>query len=145
MWVQAGFRALGLPGKKEALEALSMAGEATAAAGYAALAALDERFKAAGLPLFFRAAPQTPFDTLGDFFRGTMGIMLDMYRRPDRVMEASEKLLPIMFEKAVGTAQMSGNPRVFIPPPQGNRWFYAVGTIQEVLLAHAERIDRYFD
>ncbi len=62
---------------------------------------------------------QAPFDTLGDFFRGTKGLMLDMYRTPDKVVKACEKLLPFMIEIALGATKVSGNPRVFIPLHKG--------------------------
>jgi uroporphyrinogen-III decarboxylase len=45
--------------------------------------------------------------------------MLDMYRRPDKVIQVCEKLLPIMFETAINATRMSGNPRVFIPIHKG--------------------------
>jgi hypothetical protein len=40
-----------------------------------------------------------PYDLLGDFFRGTKGMMLDMYRRPETVLKACEKILPLEIEK----------------------------------------------
>ncbi len=73
----------------------------------------------AGFPMQFGALSQAPFDTLGDFFRGTKGLMLDMYRRPEMVIKACEKLLPFMLEIALGGAKASGNPRVFIPIHKG--------------------------
>ena len=55
-----------------------------------------------------------PFDVIGDFFRGRKGIMLDMYRRPDKVIQACEKVLPSMVQEGVSGVKASGNPRVFI-------------------------------
>jgi uroporphyrinogen-III decarboxylase len=45
--------------------------------------------------------------------------MIDMYRCPDKVIAACEKLLPIMLEMAVAGARASGNPRIFIPIHKG--------------------------
>jgi uroporphyrinogen-III decarboxylase len=45
--------------------------------------------------------------------------MLDMYRKPDALIKACEKLLPFMFEIAVNATKVSGNPRVFIPIHKG--------------------------
>jgi uroporphyrinogen-III decarboxylase len=64
--------------------------------------------------MIFVANAQAPFDLLGDFLRGRKGIMLDMYRRPHKIIEACEKLLPMAVEMGVRTTQISGNPRVFI-------------------------------
>jgi len=107
-----------LPEVAEALVAMQKAG-----AEAARIAAYSRRFtqKATeeGFPMQTGAFTQAPFDTLGDFFRGTKGLMLDMYRRPDKVINACEKLLPIMLETAINATRMSGNPRVFIPIHKG--------------------------
>ena len=39
---------------------------------------------------------KAPFDTLGDTLRGTRGLMVDMYRCPDKVLKAMDVLTPIM-------------------------------------------------
>ena len=85
------------------------------------------------------AFTQAPFDTLGDFFRGTKGLMLDMYRRPDKVIKACEKLLPIMFETAINATRMSGNPRVFIPIHKGLDGFMSGERVQTRFLADPDR------
>ncbi len=106
------------PEAAEALKALREAGnEAIRLADYSRRFA--ERAKEEGFPLQFGGMSQAPFDTLGDFLRGTKGLMLDMYRQPDKVIKACEKLLPYMFEMAAGPAKASGNPRVFIPLHKG--------------------------
>ena len=125
MGMQMGFMTFGLPGAVEALEALRKAGEETVKFFNAFMAYL-KRLEEAGFPLFIGAGTQTPFDTLGDFFRGTRGLMLDMYRRQDKVIEACKKLLPIMLEGAVTAAKMSGNPRVFIPLHKGQEGFMSI-------------------
>jgi uroporphyrinogen-III decarboxylase len=73
----------------------------------------------AGFPANYGGFSQVPFDTLGDFFRGTKGLMLDMYRRPEKVLAAVDKLLPIMIRIGVTSAKRSGNPRIFIPLHKG--------------------------
>jgi len=78
-----------------------------------------ERSKKEGFPMEAEATTQAPFDFLADFFRGTKGIMLDMYRRPEVVSQACEKVLPFLVERAVVPARASGNPRVFIPLHKG--------------------------
>jgi uroporphyrinogen-III decarboxylase len=78
-----------------------------------------ERARQEGFPMQTGAFTQAPFDTLGDFFRGTKGLMLDMYRRPDKIIKACEKLLPVMLEAALNAVKVSGNRRVFIPIHKG--------------------------
>jgi uroporphyrinogen-III decarboxylase len=41
-----------------------------------------------GYPTVFGAFCKAPFDTIGDTLRGTAPIMKDMYRRPDKLLEA---------------------------------------------------------
>jgi hypothetical protein len=114
----AGTLAFGLPEVKEALDALTKAGEESAK-----VLVYQRRFKdkakEEGFPLEFGASANAPFDELGDYFRGTRGIMLDMYRRPDMVLRACERFLPFILEKAAAAAHVSGNPRVFIPLHKG--------------------------
>jgi uroporphyrinogen-III decarboxylase len=62
---------------------------------------------------------QAPFDTLADYFRGMRGVMVDMYRCPDKLLAACEKMLPIMLKLGVSRAKASGNPRVLIPIHKG--------------------------
>jgi uroporphyrinogen-III decarboxylase len=45
--------------------------------------------------------------------------MVDMYRRPDKVLAACEKILPIMLRLGISRAKASGNPRVLIPIHKG--------------------------
>jgi uroporphyrinogen-III decarboxylase len=66
----------------------------------------------------FASGTQAPFDTLSDYFRGTTGTMLDMFRHPDKILEATEKLLPIMLRLGL-TAKKRDVSRVFIPLHKG--------------------------
>lgn len=115
----SGFIPFTTPEGIQALEALKKVGEESLKS-LVALQGFAGRVAAAGFPMFFAAGTQAPFDTLGDFFRGTKGIATDMYRRPQKVIAACEKLLPIMLESAIPAAKMSGNPRVFIPLHKGS-------------------------
>lgn len=79
-----------------------------------------------GFPPFSISLTQAPYDWLPDFLRGMKGSMLDLFRQPDKVLEACEKLLPIMVEKGVTAAKLSGNPRVFIPLHRGSDGFMSL-------------------
>lgn len=118
MGIPFGLVPFASPELTEAMKALEEAGnEAIRLATYSRRFA--EKAKQEGIPLQFGSMTQAPFDTLGDFLRGTKGLMIDMYRRPEKVIKACEKLLPYMFDMAVGPAKASGNPRVFIPLHKG--------------------------
>jgi len=112
--ISMGFRGFAQPEVKAALETLVKAGEKSQEiADYAMRFGKEAR--EAGFPMQFGAVSQAPFDTLSDFFRGMKGTMLDLYRRPEKVVQACEKLLPFMIEMAVNGTRATGNPRVFIP------------------------------
>jgi uroporphyrinogen-III decarboxylase len=46
---------------------------------------------------------KAPFDYLGDTLRGTKGIMMDMYRRPDKVLEAMDVVADMSIKTVIGT------------------------------------------
>lgn len=72
-----------------------------------------------GFPSFGQARAASPFDTVSDYLRGMRGSMLDMYRQPDKLLEACEKILPWAIEGGVSGARKSGNPRVFMALHRG--------------------------
>lgn len=74
---------------------------------------------AAGFPFGAGGATKAPFDTLSDSFRGTTPLMMDMYRRPAKVVEAVERLVPAMIKNGVDGAVANNNPLVFIPLHKG--------------------------
>ncbi len=72
-----------------------------------------------GIPMLTSGSTKAPFDTIGDTLRGTQRVMLDMYRKPDKLIRALEVLTPIMIEQGVSSAIKSGYPLVFIPLHKG--------------------------
>lgn len=140
--ISMGLRGFAKPEVKEALETLVKAGEKSMEIAAYALR-FSQEAREAGFPMQFGAVCQAPFDTLSDFFRGMKGAMLDMYRRPEKVIQACEKLLPFMIEMAVNGTRATGNPRVFIPihwgldnfmsKDQFNRFFWP--TLRDLLTA----------
>jgi uroporphyrinogen-III decarboxylase len=118
MGIPTGFAMFTVPEVKSALEVLQKAGEKSMQILMYSRKYTTEA-KKAGFPMQFGGVTQAPFDTLGDYYRGTKGLMLDMYRRPDKVIKACEKLLFFMIEMGVNAARASGIPRVFIPIHKG--------------------------
>jgi uroporphyrinogen-III decarboxylase len=74
---------------------------------------------ASGYPLYAGGATKAPFDVLGDTFRGTMPLMMDLYRRPEKVLAAMNRLIPLMIGTGLGGALANNNPLVFIPLHKG--------------------------
>ncbi|MFH0730417.1 MAG: uroporphyrinogen decarboxylase family protein [Pseudomonadota bacterium] len=76
-----------------------------------------------GTPSLFGSATFAPFDLVGDTMRGTMAVMLDMFRRPDDLVRACEALVPISVQMAVEVAMVTRNPFVIIPLHKGAEGF----------------------
>ncbi len=64
-----------------------------------------------------------PFDMLTDMLRGTTGIFMDMYRQPDKIHEAMDRLVPIVIEEAINMADTSMSPVVMMPLHKGEKGF----------------------
>lgn len=110
--------AYSMPDIRASFETLFKAGE-EATKWIEACRACDKAVVAAGFPMFRGGGSLAPFDVLGDTLRGTRGIMLDIYRQPDKLIEAMERLTPLMIERGVSSARSSGSPLVSIPLHKG--------------------------
>jgi uroporphyrinogen-III decarboxylase len=77
----------------------------------------------AGYPSMWGGISMAPFDMIGDTLRGTQGIMLDMYRQPDKLIEAMESVVPVAIESAIASANASGGPVVVLPLHKGDDTF----------------------
>jgi len=119
------FAAFGLPEVTKAIEALLKAAKAARKMVSGGIA-YEQKMKELGFPIQFGSTTQAPFDTLGDFFRGTRGAMLDLYRNPDKVLQAIEKFYPIMLRLG-GSAKKRENKGVFIPIHKGLDSFMSEG------------------
>jgi len=116
--VAFNFIPFALPPVQETFKALFDAGaEALKWAG--AVGALDGELAMMGFPNILGGFTKAPFDTIGDTLRGTKGIILDMFRQPDKLLEALDRFTPIMINMGLGAAQQTGNPLIFIPLHKG--------------------------
>jgi uroporphyrinogen-III decarboxylase len=109
----------GAPPLMEALKTLSEATQATLGFLEAAGKINGRALSVMGLPGTIGGSTKAPFDYIGDTMRGTRGIMLDMYRQPDKVIEACNRLIPHAVSMAVQGADASGTPIVMIPLHKG--------------------------
>jgi len=100
--VQGTFKALFEAGAEALKWAMAMGGS-------------DVELKSLGFPNILGGFTKAPFDVIGDTLRGTRGIMMDMYRQPDKLLKAMEALVPIMIGMGIGASQQTGNPQIFMP------------------------------
>ena len=78
---------------------------------------------AEGYPSLFGAQSHAPFDIIADTMRGTKGVILDMFRQPEKLLAAIEKFTPMNINCGVAGSNMSGNPIVFFALHKGDETF----------------------
>jgi uroporphyrinogen-III decarboxylase len=94
----------------------------------AAAKASAQRMESLGFPMSLGSSSlvTAPFDFMSDTLRGMRGIMLDMYRRPDKLLAAEEKVVPILVDYAVAAAHRTGIPYCSIPLHRGSDGFMSL-------------------
>ena len=74
----------------------------------------------AGIPTAIGGSgARAPFDTIGDTMRGTRGIMMDMYRQPDKLLKAMDVVADITIHTAISTANSVRGLTVGFPLHKG--------------------------
>jgi hypothetical protein len=112
----------GMPDVQSALSRLMEAGNevnswlATCGKGLAVLVGK-------GFPTFSAGFSKAPFDVIGDSLRGTQGVLTDMFRNPDELLEACERLTPFMIKYGAASCKAAGHIMPFIPLHKGGDGF----------------------
>ncbi len=73
------------------------------------------RINALGYPLINGSSSGAPYDVIADYFRGATGMMKDLFRHKDRLLEAIDAMRGHLVTAAIANAKASGNPIVMIP------------------------------
>jgi hypothetical protein len=100
------------------LRQLTAAAEAANAWFKLVLPAMAE-VQALGFPRYAGSSTKAPFDILGDTLRGTKGIIVDMFRRPDKVVAACERLVQVAVDSPLRRPRNPVIPLCFIPLHKG--------------------------
>jgi hypothetical protein len=100
------------------LEKLTAAAKAVNEWGKVIFPAMGE-VMAAGFPPFAGSATKAPFDILGDTLRGTKGVIVDMFRQPDKVIAAVDQLTQVAIDWALKKANPPEVPICFLPLHKG--------------------------
>jgi hypothetical protein len=106
---------------------------------YQTWAAVDADFvrqvEEAGFPLSYGAAyGHTAFDVIADYYRGLRGVMMDMFRVPDKLLAAIDLFTDMMISWLITDAQLTDNHRVplwlhrgqdlFMSPEQYEKFYW---------------------
>ncbi|MBN1321914.1 MAG: hypothetical protein JXA87_13875 [Thermoleophilia bacterium] len=84
-----------------------------------ALIDVSIRINAQGFPDTAPFVAEAPFDVVGDNLRGTKGMMLDLYQRPEKVLEACDRMVDVVFYSVMEKATPNSIPGVFMPLHKG--------------------------
>lgn len=106
------------PAVQQLLQRIARAGEESAR-WLGEVGRVGASIVARGFPPGGGGVSKAPFDVLGDSLRGTRGVLLDMRRHPDELLEACERIVPFMVKYAVSTCRVTGHPFVFMPLHKG--------------------------
>jgi uroporphyrinogen-III decarboxylase len=78
---------------------------------------------AAGYPGLFGGQAHAPFDILADTLRGTKGIVRDMYKQPEKVLAAIDKVTQMNIDCGMNGVAMTKRPIVFFALHKGDDTF----------------------
>ena len=106
------------PDVLESLERLVAVGKETTAWFHKLVPTLD-RLQGLGFPPYVGAICLAPFDFLGNDLRGTKELALDLYRRPEKVIDACNHLVPMIVRSVMGCTRPNMPPCVFWPLHRG--------------------------
>lgn len=106
------------PGIKKTIERLTEAGRLMQE-WLDAVSDVSTRIMAQGFPDLFPWLAEAPFDAFADSLRGTRGIMLDLYQRPEKVIEACDRMVDVVFYSVMEKTTPDSIPGVFMPLHKG--------------------------
>jgi len=109
------------------LQAFARAAQA-AADNSALMVKNTERMAALGFPpsILIGSILEAPFDMMSDTLRGMRGIMLDMYQRPEKLLQAEEKVSRFQLEHAINFSRATGLNTSFMPLHRGSDGFMSI-------------------
>ena len=134
-----GTAVLAMPEVVSALESLLKAGK-EALKMLSKSRAFIQEMEAMGFPSQYGSGAYAPYDYIGDFYRGTEGVMLDMYRRPDKLLASMEKISPYIIQGAIKASKTTGNPIVFMPMHKGLDGFMSLAQFNTFFWPSLKRV-----
>lgn len=116
--IPSGLIPFGMPDVQEAFAKLSAAGD-DVHKWLAEVTKVTISQLSKGKPSFSGGITKAPFDVIGDSLRGTRGVLMDMFRHPDELVEACERITPFMIKSGVESCKAAGHIMPFIPLHKG--------------------------
>jgi hypothetical protein len=82
-------------------------------------------------PCFAGVVTAAPFDFMSDTLRGMKGIMMDLFRRPEKLLAAQDKVLRLQLEHAAKWSHATGIKISFIPLHRGSDGFMSLAQFEK--------------
>jgi hypothetical protein len=73
-----------------------------------------------GFAQYFQGAAGPPFDMISHSIRGMAGTMQDMFRQPDKLIKAAEKILELALARPLPRPSENGHIRIFMTNTRGS-------------------------
>lgn len=83
------------------------------------LGAMSQWAMESGYPVGRSLLAKAPFDTLGDTLRGTKGIIMDMFRRPEKLLDAIDVVTDFTIRQTIAAANASKAVSAVFPLHKG--------------------------
>jgi len=116
--VMPHFMAYARPEVQASLQKLIEVGK-TLASWRDVVSTVGRRGRELGFPSFGMCYAKAPFDTIGDTLRGTKGIILDMRRRPEKLLEALDVVAKFTIDTTIATLNASKGQIALFPLHKG--------------------------
>ncbi len=101
-----------------------------------------QRMATLGFPDSFLEGPTitAPFDAMSDALRGMRGIMLDIRRRPEKLLAAQDKMARVELEYAIDFCKATGATRAFLPLHRGSDGFMSLEQFETLYWKHLKHV-----
>ncbi len=84
------------------------------------IAKFNRMMEGCGFPQYFQGMAGPPFDIISHSMRGMSGTMQDMFRQPDNLLRACEKILEITLARPMPQPSENGHIRMFMTNTRGS-------------------------
>jgi uroporphyrinogen-III decarboxylase len=108
----------GTPEMADGLRRLAAASEMVGGWAQATFSRIGELISL-GFPAYWGGATKAPFDFLGDSLRGTRQVAMDLFRYPDKVVAACERLTQVALDFVLRRPGEPPTPLIFMPLHKG--------------------------
>ena len=102
------------PQMRQAFDQLAKAGEESQRYNRNSMV-LAQNLAAKGFPMGWGPIGMGPYDIVADYYRGAAGMMKDLFRHKEKVLQVLDKVRVMQVRMILASAKMIPNPIVFIP------------------------------